>query len=100
MEPKVRELVGNANEEIARLSSAGAFLMFTWLLLLFFGTMDLTSFLFTGQWHGFIHIGIIAACITLICLIIKKGHERGFTIADLAGLGIASLAIGGSLALV
>ncbi|MBE9501700.1 MAG: hypothetical protein KAX23_00185 [Dehalococcoidia bacterium] len=100
METKVRELVGNANEEIARLSSSGAFLVFTWLLLLFFGTMDLTGFLFTGQWHGFIRVGIIAACITLICLIIKKGYARGLTIADLVGLGIASFAIGGSLALV
>lgn len=100
METKVKERVGKAKEEIARPSSFGPFLLFTWLLLLFLGTLDLTGFLFTGRWDGLIFLGIIAACITAICLIVKKGRARGFTIADLAGLGIASVVIGESLTLV
>jgi len=94
------QLLGQASEELSRLSTPGAFLLFTWLVLLFFGTMDLTGFLFTAQWHRFILLGITAACVTAICLIVKKGRARGFTIADLVGLGTASLAIGGTLALV
>ena len=96
----MKELPGEAQEKIARSSTSGPFLLFTWLLLLFFGTMDLTGFLFTGRWYGLTLLGIIAACITAMCLIVKKGRARGFTITDLAGLGIASVVIGGSLALV
>ena len=88
-----------AREETKRQSSSGPFLLFTWLLLLFFGTMDLAGLLFTGNWNGLIFLGIIAGCITGICLVVKKGYKRGFTIADLAWLGIASLIIGGSLVL-
>ena len=97
---KFLELNIKANMEIARRPSFGAFVMFTWLVLLFLGTIDLTGFLFTGQWHKFIFLGIIAACITAICLMVKKGVARGFAVADLAGIGMASFAIGGSLALV
>ena len=90
---------GKATQLLSRLSTRGAFLLFTWLVLLFFGTVDLTAFLFTGQWHRLILLGIVAACITATCLIMKKGLARGFTVADLAGLGMVSLVIGGSLAL-
>ena len=97
---RFNEFLGTAAEPLSGLSTRGAFLLFTWLVLLFFGTIDLTGFVFTGQWHRLILLGIIAACITAICLVMKKGIVRGFTIAELAGLGIASLVIGGSLVLV
>ena len=99
VETTVKEFLQKAKEDITWPSSSGPFLLFTWLLLLFFGTMDLAGFLLTGRWHGLILLGIIAGCITAICLVAKKGYKRGFTIADLACLGIASLIIGSSLAL-
>jgi len=97
---RFHQFLEKASEPLSRLSTRGAFLFFAWLVLLFFGTIDLTGFVFTGQWHRLIFLGTIAACITAICLIMKKGLKRGFTIAELAGLGITSLVIGGSLTLV
>jgi len=99
VETKVKWLSQKAKEDITWPSSSGPFLLFTWLLLLFFGTMDLVGLMLTGNWNGLIFLGIIAGCITAICLVVKKGYKRGFTIADLACLGIASLIIGGSLTL-
>jgi len=99
VETKVKELPRKAREGTTRPSSAGPFLLFTWLLLLFFGTMDLVGLLLTKKWNGLIFLGVIAGCITGICLVVKKGYKRGFTIADIVWLGIASFIIGGSLAL-
>jgi len=100
LETKVKELLGKPNKKMAELSIFSAFLMFAWLLLLFSGTIDLIGFLMTGRWHRLIFLGIIAVCITAICLIFKKGHTRGFSIADFVGLSIASLVVGGILALI
>ena len=99
-ESQLKQVLSHTSEQLVTLTTLQRFVVFTGLLLFSFGTVDLTGFLFTGRWHRLILIGIIAACITAICLLFKKGHTRGFAIFDLLVIGITSIVMGGFLALV
>ena len=85
--------------KISTLSTLSRFLLFSWLLLIFFGTIDLGHFLATGEWQMLILWGVIANCILGLRLTLKRFGLRGFTVAELVGAFSVSLILGATLAL-
>ncbi len=85
--------------KISTLSTLSRFLLFSWLLLIFFGTIDLGQFLATGEWQMLVLWGVIANCILGLRLALKRFGLRGFTVVELVGAFSVSLILGATLAL-
>lgn len=92
----VSEAMGN---KLSVMSSSSRFLLFSWLVLVFFGTIDVGHFLVTGQWQMLILWGVIADCILGLRLAMKRFGLRGFTLAQLLGAFGVSVILGATLAL-
>ena len=84
---------------LSTLSTRSRFVLFSWLVLVFFGTIDLGCFLGIGQWHMLIFWGVIANCVAGLGLALKSFAARGFTVAELIGVSGVSLILGATLAL-
>jgi hypothetical protein len=50
--------------------------VFTWVLLLFFGTLDIAGFITDGHWYRLVVIAVIVGSISGIYLIMKRRPER------------------------
>ena len=85
--------------KLSTLSTLSRFLLFSWLVLVFFGTIDLGCFLGTGVWHMLIFWGVIADCVAGLCLALKRFAARGFAVAEVLGVFVLSLILGATLAL-
>lgn len=85
--------------KLSTLSTLSRFLLFSWLVLVFFGTIDLVHFLATGQWQMLILWGVIANCILGLRLAMKRFGLRGITLSELLGVFGVSLILGATLAL-
>lgn len=92
----VSQAIGN---KLSTLSNVSRFLLFSWLVLVFFGTIDLGHFLATGQWRMLILWGVFANCILGLRLALKRFGLRGFTLVQLLGVFGVSLTLGATLAL-
>jgi len=86
-------------DKLSLLSTRGRFLLFTWVVLVFFGTVDLGGLVITGEWWMLIFWGVGVDCIIGLRLALKRFALRGFTLLELLGVFAVSLILGATLAL-
>lgn len=72
-------------DNLANLPQHGRLMLFGWMALVFFGTIDMGGYIATGYWHKMLLLGVIA-CLAVGLVLSRRYEVRGITLLQLLGI--------------